>query len=99
MSEERWTRAEVLHLLGVDEDFLAALEREDVVRPDPAGCYERWSVERVRVCWNLHRDLEVNLAGQDVILYLLDRLAEQRRQFQEVLRWLQRELEEARAGE
>ena len=36
------------------------------------------SVERVRICWNLHHDMGVNLAGQEVVLHLLERLEQER---------------------
>lgn len=70
------------------------LEREAIAVPDGEGSYQRLVVERVRICWTLHNDLQVNLAGQEVILHLLGRLEQERRQFQEVLRWLQQRLEE-----
>lgn len=86
------TRNDLRRLLGVSEEFLDLLEREAIVAPDPEGGYPRQTVERVRICWNLHHELDVNLAGQEVILGLLDRLGRERRQFVEVLAWLQREL-------
>lgn len=92
MPGERLSRSEVKQLLGVSEEFLRTLERESVVAPDRGGGYEGVAVERVRVCWNLYQDLQVGVAGLDIILRLLDRLEQQRRQFREVLCWLEREL-------
>jgi hypothetical protein len=92
MPSQRYTRVEVRNLLDVSEEFLFMLEREDIVRADPEGYYEHVSVERVRICWNLHHDMGVNLAGQEVVLHLLERLEQERAQFQEVLRWLQKSL-------
>lgn len=83
------TRSDLRRLLGVSEEFLDALEREAIVAPDPEGDYPGHTVERVRICWNLHHELDVNLAGQEVILGLLERLGRERRQFVEVLTWLQ----------
>jgi len=92
MSEERWARSEVLRILGVSEEFLRAVEEAEIVRADLEGRYPRAAVERVRICWNLDRELSVNLAGQEVVLHLLDRLQRERQQFREVLGWLGFEL-------
>jgi hypothetical protein len=94
VATERYTRAEVLHLFGVSEEFLLSLEREEIVGADERGAYSHASVECVRVCWNLQHELGVNMAGQEVVLHLLERIERERTQFQEVLRYLQERLSE-----
>ncbi|HBP17225.1 MAG TPA: hypothetical protein DEA08_05430 [Planctomycetes bacterium] len=94
MSEERLARSEVVRVLGVSEEFLLTLEQAQVVRPDPSGRYTRRALDRVRICWNLQRELDVNVPGQEVILHLLDRLERERAQFREVLAYLQGRLNE-----
>lgn len=97
-SEARWPRAEVLRLLGVSEDFLRAIEEAELVRADGQGRFPGSALERIRICWNLERELSVNLAGQEVVLHLLDRLRSERRQFREVLGWLGFELRRGRGA-
>tara|TARA_R110002072_G_scaffold95565_2_gene210713 strand:+ start:91 stop:387 length:297 start_codon:yes stop_codon:yes gene_type:complete len=88
MSGQRWPRAEVRRILGVTEEFLFAIEEAEIVRADSEGRYPSSALERIRICWNLERDLAVNLAGQEVVLHLLERVQRERQQFREVLGWL-----------
>lgn len=90
MTREALSREEVVRLLGVSEEFLRLLEEEHIV--DAPGRYGGASLERVRICWSLHQELGVNLPGLEVALTLLDRIQAERRQFREVLSWLDREL-------
>lgn len=98
MKVERYSRTEVVTLLGVSEDFLLTLERDALVAPDAEGRYERRTLERVRICWSLQHELGVNPAGTEVCLHLLERLERERRQFRDVLAWLQGELRESGGG-
>jgi len=86
---ERVSRHEIQRLLGISEEFLVALERERIVEVDPQGLHDRRDLHRIRVAWNLNQDLGVNLAGLEVALHLLERIEQERRQFREVLGWLQ----------
>jgi hypothetical protein len=90
------TRGELLAALAVDEEFLIALEREEIVRVETQGLYSSATVERIRICQTLHHDLGVNLAGLEVALNLLDRIRSERRQFQGVLAWLRETFESKR---
>lgn len=85
-------REEVQVLLCVEDEFLVALEREEIVRSDADGGYSPSMVERIRLCQSLHEELGVNLAGLDVAIRLLDTIHAERSQFLEVLEWLRREL-------
>ena len=62
-----YTRRQILELLNVEEDFLVALEQEEIIEPDGpearAGEFSERMLERVRVAHTLVHDLDVNLAG------------------------------------
>lgn len=90
--EERVSRTEVQTLLNIDEAFLLELEREALVASDASGYYARATVERIRVCYALHDELGVNIAGLEVALNLIDRIHAERTQFHSVLAWLKTEL-------
>ena len=81
------TRDDILKGLGCSVDFLASLETERIILVRD-GEYEATTIERIRVCWGLHDDLGVNLAGLEVALHLLERLDTERRQHLETLRKL-----------
>ncbi len=81
----RFTRIQIAEMLELDEGFLLELERHEIVRPGPEQRYDARAVERVRVCWSMHEDLGVNLAGLEVALHLLDQLEEERRRVRELL--------------
>ena len=85
-----YTRADILRLLPVDEDFLVLLEQEEIVwldaPGDARGAYSERMLERVRVSWNLVQDLDVNLPGAAVILQLREQLAELQQRLVELAR-------------
>lgn len=81
----RFTRVQLAELLELDEAFLIELERHEIVRPGPEHRYDARAIERVRVCWSMHEDLGVNLAGLEVALHLLDQLEAERRRLRELL--------------
>lgn len=81
------TLNELITGLGCPVDFVASLEAERIIVVHD-GVYEDATIERVRVCWGLHDDLGVNLAGLEVALHLLERLEAERRLHLETLRQL-----------
>ena len=83
------TLAEVLARVGASPDFVVELERESIV-VCTEGRYTLAQVDRIRVCWNLHHHLGVNLAGIDVALSLLDRLEGEREAQRQLLQRLAR---------
>jgi len=89
-------REEVQVLLQLEEDFLLALEREEIVVCDADGCYSASMLERVRLCQSLHDDLGVNFAGLDVAIRLIETIQAERHQFFEVLQVLRQELKAPR---
>ncbi|MHC4391367.1 MAG: chaperone modulator CbpM [Planctomycetota bacterium] len=86
-SRQPTSRSELCALLGIQDDFVVSLEREEIVTLEEGG-YSQETIERVRVCWSLHQELGVNLPGLEVCLGLMDRIRRERTQFREVLTWL-----------
>lgn len=82
------TLSDVVRLLNVSEDFVVLLESEAIITRQH-GRFTFAQVERIRVCWGLHEQLGLNLAGVGVALHLLERLDAERRAHREVLRKLQ----------
>lgn len=54
---------------------------------------DRKNFERLRVAASLRRDLDVNAAGIDVILHLLDKVSEMSRDYNEILKGVKGTLE------
>lgn len=82
-----YTRVEIVKLLGIDEAFLAALEREEIVRCDVETGSDGFSelmLERVRVAHNLVHELEVNLAGVSIILRMREQMSALHRELEEL---------------
>ena len=92
--KEYLSRAELVGLLAVDEEFLVLLEREQVVTGDPTLGYTHAAAEQVRICHSLYHELGVNLPGLDVALRLLETIRAERAQFEQVLAWLRSQLDE-----
>jgi MerR family transcriptional regulator/heat shock protein HspR len=81
-----------VELLEVEESFVLALEREEIVAADAPGegdTYSEAMLERVRVAANLVNELEVNLAGVAIILRLREELSRTRRQLEQLARRMQ----------
>lgn len=81
-----YSRREIIELLSVDEDFVATLEREEIIcvdaSSDPEHCFSAAMLERVRAADTLVHELEVNLPGVSVILRMREELATMRRRLQ-----------------
>ena len=87
-------RRKVLSLLELDEAFLVGLEREAIVTAGPGGSFDAATVERIRLCATLQRELGVNLEGVEVALHLMEIIEDERREFVEVLAWLRVQMAE-----
>ena len=87
-----FTRHEIAQILELDEEFVAALERESILFVDTPGSqaeFSRRMLDRARVAHSLVEELEINLAGVAVILRMredLGRLRANLRSLGEVLR-------------
>ena len=88
--------AEVRVVLGIDDAFLHQVCEEGLVEikhsieNEPVVSAE--DAERLRLITVLIRELDVNLAGAEVILHMREDFCAMQRQFDEVLRTLVAEL-------
>lgn len=84
-----YSRTEIIKLLEIDDGFVEALEREDIVAPDaPAsetGEFSEQMLERVRVAHNLVHDLEVNLPGVAIIVQMREEMSGLRHRLESIL--------------
>ncbi len=89
-----YSRREVLTLLGIDDEFLATLEREEIVRADTAttGSFTEQMLQRARVAHNLVHELEVNLAGVAIILHMREQMSSMHSELEETATALRRHL-------
>ena len=97
MGKQYYYRKQIIEILDVEEGFLDQLVAEDLVHPlqdEPGseGVFPLDQVERVRIIVNLVRELEVNLAGAEVILEMRENMIRMQNQFDEILRMLVSEL-------
>jgi MerR family transcriptional regulator/heat shock protein HspR len=93
---------EIQLTLDVDESLLATLEAEELIQVkrtlEGDVVLSAADVDRLQVIMRLMRDLDVNLAGVEVILHMRDELLSMHTQFDEVLRSLVQELRKRVAG-
>jgi len=90
----RLTRIEIATLLDLEEGFVLELERHEIIMPGPDARFDAPSVERVRICWTMHDALDVNLAGLEVAMSLLERWQDERRRVHTLIEELRRERDE-----
>jgi MerR family transcriptional regulator, heat shock protein HspR len=97
MAVTYYYRKQVIEIFEVDESFLDILEAEDLVHPvqeesTREKVFPPDQVDRIRIINNLVNDLEVNLAGVEVIMEMRENLIRMQRQFDQILETLVREL-------
>lgn len=97
MAQEYYFRRQVTEVFGFHEEFLIELETEDLVRSVeieaiPERVYLPDQFDRLRVIFNLINELEVNLAGVEVILEMRENMIQMQRQFNVILETLVKEL-------
>ena len=87
---------EVCLQLGIDENLLREVCEEGLVQvkhtADDEGVISVDDAERLRVIAVLMREMDVNLAGAEVILHMREDLQAMQRQFDEILHGLVEEL-------
>ena len=99
MAKELWTVTEVLELLEIDEGFVSDLEREEIICPtcrEPIDKrqYSSLEVEKLRLAKILMKEMDVNLPGVEIILHMRQNMIRMRKQFDEILDGLARQVEE-----
>ncbi len=97
MAQNYYYRRQIIEIFEVDESFLDTLEAEALVKPvREESTHEKVfppdQVERIRIINNLVNDLEVNLAGVEVIMEMRENLIRMQRQFDQILERLVKEL-------
>jgi MerR family transcriptional regulator/heat shock protein HspR len=87
---------------GLSLELLALLEREELIEVkrtlEGAPVIAPREVERARLVALLTQELDVNLAGAEVILHMRDDMIAMQRQFDAILRDLVDELKRSLAG-
>ncbi|MCX5874651.1 MAG: MerR family transcriptional regulator [Deltaproteobacteria bacterium] len=97
MNETYYSRDQVLEIFGVQESFLDELEREELIICSILECaedkvYPVDQIERIRIISTLVHELEVNLPGVEVILQMRENMILMRRQFDQILQALVKEI-------
>jgi DNA-binding transcriptional MerR regulator len=90
---------EVIEVCCVTEEFVDALERENLIRSVNRNNERRYSldqVDRIRVAQNLVRELGVNFEGVEVALHMRDQIIQMRRQMDELWRRAESRLNQPR---
>ena len=99
MQKEYWTISEIIEIFQVEETFIADLEEEDIVCPTclegmPTKQFSVHDVERLRLAKILMEEMDVNLPGVEVILRMRESMIHMRRQFDDILEDLARQIKE-----
>jgi len=98
MIKKFWNVTEVVEFFQVNETFLNDLEKEDIVCPsrrdDLSGkSFSVAEMEKIRLAKILMDEMDVNLAGVEVILQMRKSMIAMRKQFDAILEDLAREME------
>jgi MerR family transcriptional regulator, heat shock protein HspR len=99
MSKKYWTVTEITRLFQVDEHFISQLEKEQIVC---STCTQKPSdrlfsddeLEKVRLAKLLIEEMDVNLPGVDVILNMRQSMFDMRKQFDDILKDMARQMQE-----
>ncbi|MCL5124904.1 MAG: MerR family transcriptional regulator [Deltaproteobacteria bacterium] len=97
MNENYYRREQVLEIFDLQESFLDELEDEELIECSileqaEGKIYSADQLERIRIISNLVHDLEVNLPGVEVILQMRENMIVMRRQFDQILEALVKEI-------
>ncbi|MFC1867550.1 chaperone modulator CbpM [Thermodesulfobacteriota bacterium] len=99
MTKEYWTVTEVVESFQIDEDFIADLEREEIVCPtclkdQSTKHFSERELDKLRLAKILVEDMDVNLPGVEVILRMKQNMLYMREQFDNILEDLARQIKE-----
>ncbi len=99
MTQEYWTLAEIVESFQIDTDFLMELESEEIICPVCCKTSGRKlvspsEVEKLRLAKILFEEMDVNIAGIEVILQMRQNMLNMRKQFDAILEDLARRLKE-----
>lgn len=99
MTKKYWSATEVVEFFQVNEAFLDDLEKENIVCSSCRDGLSRKSfsvgeMEKVRLAKILMDEMDVNLAGVEVVLQMRKSMIAMRKQFDAILEDLAREMGE-----
>lgn len=96
MSQRYLKLSEVMQRLGVDPQWLETLEAEALIHPkhtlEDDVVISAEDAERIRVIHVLTEEMDVNLAGAEVIVHMREDMLAMQRQFDDILATLVAEL-------
>ncbi|MBW2709581.1 MAG: hypothetical protein JRD04_09950 [Deltaproteobacteria bacterium] len=98
MTRKYWSVTEVVEFFRINETFLSDLEKENIVCPSCRDglidkSFSAGEMEKVRVAKILMDEMDVNLAGIEVILQMRKSMIAMRKQFDAILKDLAQEME------
>jgi MerR family transcriptional regulator, heat shock protein HspR len=98
MTKKYWSVTEVVEFFQVNEAFLDDLEKENIVCSSRRNGLANKSfsddeMEKVRLAKILMDEMDVNLAGVEVVLQMRKSMFAMRKQFDAILEDLSREME------
>ena len=97
MEKEFWTYTEIMQIFKVEESFLLELMAEDIICPtcregNALQMFSAREMEKLRLAKILVEEMEVNLPGVEVILRMRQNMIDMRRQFDDILEEVSRQL-------
>lgn len=100
MEKKYWTTVEIMEMFQVDEELIVSLEQEEIIYPEwgPDDSLKHFSyreLEKLRLAKMLMEDMEVNLPGVEIILRMREGMINMRRQFDDILEDLARQIKES----
>ena len=99
MDKGFWSVKEVVEIFEVDERFLQELEEEDILCPvcqdkQSSKVFSTSELEKIRLAKILVEEMDVNVAGVEIILRMRQMMFEMRKQFDDILEDLARQVRE-----
>jgi len=99
MDKGFWTVKEIVEIFEVDERFLQELEEEDILCPvcrakPSSKVFSTSELEKIRLAKILVEEMDVNVAGVEIILRMRQMMFEMRKQFDDILEDLARQVRE-----
>ena len=90
MNKKFWTITEVKEVFQIQEGFITELEREEIVcavreEVSEERVFSVDDIEKLRLAKILMEEMEVNMAGVEIILRMRQNMFDMRRQFDEIL--------------
>ena len=90
MPREYWTITEIIEHFQIDRDFLKDLETEEIICPicredSEEKLIPSSEMEKLRLAKVLFEEMDVNVAGIEVILQMRENMLNMRRQFDAIL--------------